>query len=337
MIIGSFAAMRAPRGKNTEENHMNFAFGRSRRISILTALLVALALAAAPARGQPKDGDKLFLWKATSKTNTVVLLGSMHLASKAMYPLPAEIEDAFAGSKTLVVEADIEKLDQVKIFKFIKEKGMYAGGETLSKSLSKTTRDSLDAYCAKKGMKAATLDPMRPWLAYMMLATLEAKAAGHSEELGIDKHFLKKARAGQKSIVELETADSQLEMFAGFSPELQEKLLAMTLEKAGKVKETLEKITAAWKTGDAKTMEKAAMGDPAKRDKESSAVLEKMFDERNVKMVDRIEGFLKAKDQYFVVVGAGHLVGPKGIVKLLEAKGYQVEQVRRAAVKKKAA
>jgi uncharacterized protein YbaP (TraB family) len=84
-------------------------------------------------------------------------------------------------------------------------------------------------------------------------------------------------------------------------------------------------------------MEEAVMGDPAKRDKESSVVIEKVFDERNVKMVDRIEAFLKAKDQYFVVVGAGHLVGPKGIVKLLEAKGYQVEQVRRAAVNKNAA
>jgi uncharacterized protein YbaP (TraB family) len=54
-------------------------------------------------------------------------------------------------------------------------------------------------------------------------------------------------------------------------------------------------------------------------------------------MVEKIEEFLKGNETVFVVVGAGHLVGPKGIVKLLEDKNYQVTQVTRApAVKKKA-
>ena len=73
---------------------------------------------------------------------------------------------------------------------------------------------------------------------------------------------------------------------------------------------------------------------PVKDVPEYKPLMEKMFDERNVKMAEAIEGFLKGNDSCFVVVGAGHLVGQKGIVKLLQDKQYQVEQVKRAPAEK---
>ena len=39
-------------------------------------------------------------------------------------------------------------------------------------------------------------------------------------------------------------------------------------------------------------------------------------------MASKIEGYLKTKETYFVVVGAGHLVGDKGIIKMLKERGY---------------
>jgi uncharacterized protein YbaP (TraB family) len=65
-------------------------------------------------------------------------------------------------------------------------------------------------------------------------------------------------------------------------------------------------------------------------------LMAKTFDERNVKMAERIETFLKDSDAYFVLVGAGHLVGDKGIVRLLQDKKYKVEQLRRNVQKKAA-
>jgi uncharacterized protein YbaP (TraB family) len=44
-------------------------------------------------------------------------------------------------------------------------------------------------------------------------------------------------------------------------------------------------------------------------------------------MASRIEEFLRTKETYFIVVGAGHLVGNKGIIEILRGKGYQVEQL----------
>jgi len=60
--------------------------------------------------------------------------------------------------------------------------------------------------------------------------------------------------------------------------------------------------------------------------KQISAIYEKLLYERNRNMSARIEEFLRTKDSYFVVVGAGHLIGNKGIVETLRRKGYVVEQ-----------
>ena len=44
-------------------------------------------------------------------------------------------------------------------------------------------------------------------------------------------------------------------------------------------------------------------------------------------MTLRIEDLLMGKETYFVIVGAGHLVGDKGIIEKLNSKGYLIEQL----------
>jgi hypothetical protein len=43
-------------------------------------------------------------------------------------------------------------------------------------------------------------------------------------------------------------------------------------------------------------------------------------------MTSKIEGFLAGTGRYFVVVGAGHLVGEEGIISLLERRGFSAQQ-----------
>ena len=52
-----------------------------------------------------------------------------------------------------------------------------------------------------------------------------------------------------------------------------------------------------------------------------------MFFDRNVKMALKLEELLKTKQSYFVIVGAGHLVGKKGILKLLNKGDYVIRQL----------
>lgn len=312
---------------------MNWALG-------LCLLLATLALGEQAAttgkNGDAKSAvDRAFLWKITSDTNTVFLAGSIHLGKKDYYPLPPEVENAFIQAKTLVVELDQSKVDLATMAKLIDKHGTYPAGQSLTKSLSKGTLDLFNAYCARKGLPVADLDRLRPWTLTMALAAPELMGIGMTTELGLENHFLTKAEKAKKPVLELESAEAQIKMLAGFSPELQEKLLAKTLTELPKLKESMEKIWATWQAGDAKGMYDEVLR-PYRENKDFRALIEKSFDERNVTMTEKIEKFLKEREPYFVLVGAGHLVGDKGIVHLLESKKYKVEQVRRAVVKKKA-
>jgi hypothetical protein len=62
--------------------------------------------------------------------------------------------------------------------------------------------------------------------------------------------------------------------------------------------------------------------DPALR-----PVYEKLFYERNARMAEALEGMLAQPRTWFVVVGAGHVVGPEGLVALLEKQGHRVRQL----------
>ena len=56
-------------------------------------------------------------------------------------------------------------------------------------------------------------------------------------------------------------------------------------------------------------------------------LMTKLLDERNTAMAAKIERFLQTPKSYFVAVGAGHLVGDKGILAQLRRKKLLVEQL----------
>ena len=178
---------------------------------------------------------------------------------------------------------------------------------------------------AKAGRLGADYTRAKPWLLSLMIMQHQLKEMGFDQSKGLDQHFMQQARDTHKAIEALETADSQLRMFSSFSDELQDQLLLTALLDASKATEILDRTFAAWTSGNTE-----AMDELINRDVRDHPVLqplmEKMFYERNDAMTEKIEKFLETGKTYFVAVGAGHLVGERGIVKQLRRKNYTVEQ-----------
>jgi uncharacterized protein YbaP (TraB family) len=53
----------------------------------------------------------------------------------------------------------------------------------------------------------------------------------------------------------------------------------------------------------------------------------RLIDARNQIWLSKIDGYLRSGQTYFVVVGAGHMAGPNGLLALLKARGCQIEQL----------
>ena len=98
-----------------------------------------------------------------------------------------------------------------------------------------------------------------------------------------------------------------------------------TLKDLNMLGQEVDNLTQAWIFGDTKSTESIIT--KKLEDKRISSIFEKLIYERNRNMALKIEDFLRKKETHFVIVGAGHLVGNKGVIEMLRGKGYLVEQL----------
>jgi len=282
-----------------------------------------LYLVSFPQREALSQEGKSFLWKAQSKASTVYLLGSIHFLKKENYPLSQKIENAFEKSDVLVVEANVQ--DQSKMnTQAILEKALYPANESIADHLSPETYEFLKREAARLGLPLELINRQRPWFLSITLDAMELMKRGYDPSYGIDNYFLSKA-TGRKKILELEGLDEQLSLLSNLSDKDQELLLALSLRDLQNADQEANKLVQAWKTGDTTGME-AVVTKSLKEDPKLVPIYEKLIYERNGRIVSKIEDYLKGNGTYFVVVGAGHLIGERGIVNSLEKKGFRVEQ-----------
>ncbi len=287
------------------------------------AALVWLA-AALSLHGQ----QKLLLWEATGEQGTAYLFGSVHTAKPEMYPLNPAIEDAYAASDTLVVEVDMNAVDQQALGQKTMALGMNFDGTTLADTLEPADLEKLKAFCAERGFPFAGLNIMKPWLAAMTLAIMEYQRQGYDFELGIDRHFLKQAAESGKTVVQLESAEFQLEMLSGFSAEMQQKFMVYQIRDLDKTTDTVDELMTAWRTGDVEALGKLMIDLGDGETNELQPVYDAMITKRNYGMAEKVAAMIDQGGVHFVVVGAGHLIGEEGLVRLLgDQDRFEVRQI----------
>ena len=269
---------------------------------------------------------KSLLYKVGSASSTVYILGSIHLAKPEIYPLDTVIEQAYKRSDILVVELDAESQESMMVMQTaMAQLGMYPNGKSLKTELSAQTYKQLQTYAVKTGLPLHMLEQMKPWVVMLQLSVMEMMRLGYSPELGIDKHFVDQAKRDKKPIMALETIAEQMALLSRDDKAYQDKLLRYTLESMSEMEPMLNKLSSSWKNGDAKAIEKMFLL-TMQDDPSLNEIYNELITKRNYMMTKKIEGFLKTKKDYFVVVGAGHVIGKEGIVDLLQQRGYKVGQ-----------
>ncbi len=267
-------------------------------------------------------------WKVSDEDNTVYLLGSIHATDGSVYPMSKAILDGFADSESLVVEANTLVHNQEEAA-YMQQKMMYTDGTTIDKVLSREVYDKYAALMQAAGMQPEVYNVLKPWAAASVAMVLNMSTSSIEASMGIDVYFLNLAYMNAKPIVEMEGIKFQTDMFESFTPQLQEMYLASMLEGGTESNETLLKMIQSWKVGDMETLEGMVFGQEAQTDTDRE-FNEKLFDIRNANMVVKCQEMLTkdTENDYFVVVGAGHMLNDNGIVEELKKLGYTVEQVK---------
>lgn len=277
-----------------------------------------LLIVAGSAAAQP------LFWKVSTKKATVYLLGSIHLADQSFYPLPEPIEKAFAESSSLVVELDPNSFSIDDLI----ANCSYRDNTTLANHLSKNGYNQVRRAFNSIKLPDFMWKFLKPFPAGLVYSNYKYLSFGISPEFGIDLHFINQARTTGKEIVQLEDFIGQTNLFDKLSDSLNEVILLKSIAEVDSSKAEMATLIEAWKNGDEKALTSLAVSKP-NMDSADSVYNRILLDERNAKMIDKIEAFLKSKGTFFVVVGTAHLLGEKGIVQTLKKnKKYKTVRVK---------
>jgi uncharacterized protein YbaP (TraB family) len=271
----------------------------------------------------PAAQDRLLIYRIKTPGAEMHILGSMHLARADIYPLRQQILDAFEAADSLVVEVDITGERELMIQQQMMLRGTYPPAENLRNHVSAQTWRELERQLPKSGLPMAAAERMKPGLVATLLTVQHMMALGLNPEQGVDRFFLDRAR-GSKRILELETVEQQIDLLVDFPD--ADLFLRQTLYQLDHLPELLNPMVESWRRGDSAALEKLVFSDELARYPEFSPVLERLFDSRNRAMAGKLVQYLQRGGRYFVVVGAGHLVGTQGIIALLEKQAYKVSQ-----------
>lgn len=286
-------------------------------------VIAAAALLVLAPHGRTTAAARDFLWKVSGKQSAIYLIGSVHMLTKEYYPLNPALDTAFKDSDLLVEEIDMSEMLAPDKQLQILTRGMLPADQPLDKVLSPATYALVNRRVSDLGLPIEPLKQFKPWLLAITLMQLELQKAGFDAELGLDKHFYNRAQKDGREVQGLETVEYQISRFDGMTMEQQDRLLADTLKELDTEMSNISKLADAWKTGDVPTVERIMLTDL----KQDPLMYERLLVERNRNWMPKLEALFTRRGRAFVVVGAAHLVGPDGLLAMLKAKGYGVEQL----------
>ncbi|MEN8183223.1 MAG: TraB/GumN family protein [Myxococcota bacterium] len=250
------------------------------------------------------------------------LLGSVHLDRPDAAPLHPLVLEAYERAPLLVLEVDLSSVSEAQLGDLMLGLGRLPPGELLRDRVSPETWRSLEAHCAEKDLPLAELEGLEPWLAALQLLGQSLVAGGLEAERGVERQLLLTSRG--KEIRGLETAQEQFALFDSLSDSLQELMLRDALRPTGPASGEAGALLDAWRHGDAAALE-ALLFTGLEERPELAPFYEATYFARNVRMAQGIEAVLAEAPYAFVVLGAGHLVGDRGVPALLRASGYAVQ------------
>jgi uncharacterized protein YbaP (TraB family) len=288
------------------------------------AVCLALPMLSEPLLGADHP---VTLWQVDGNTNSIFILGSIHLLRNSDYPIPSVIYGAYDEAEVLIMELDMDDMDPMRTQALVRELGMIADGNSLEDVIGERAYAKAAALADDLQIPLTMLAGSKPWLAAVMVETLILTRVGFDPMQGIEMHLMTKAGNDGKQLLGFETERQQLEMLDGLSLGAQRDMLLQTLKDGGRIEELLDKIIDAWRHGDTAYMEQTLLSDMSGYDE----LYDTIVVDRNRDWVRQIDGLLDDRDDYLIVVGTMHLVGQDGVPQLLQKRGLEVTQMQQNA------
>lgn len=293
------------------------------------ALLVSCGLlltfcrpAAPPQAAAPLE--KTVLWEVSGKGLPApsYLFGTIHAVCAQDLTITENIKSRLGASRQLYLELDLDDpnmlggmqgLMSMQGLLFMKD------GTTLETLLSKEDYQLVNGYFSDSlGIPLGLMKNIKPFF----LTSMVLPAVMDCQPTSWETSLSELAKAKGTEVKGLETVEEQLAFFDKISYQDQAAMLVEGLRNAGKSKEDFRSLVSLYQQGDIEALQKIVTAQSSGLGKYDQLLVT----ERNNRWVPLVEKAAREKSTFFAV-GAGHLGGPEGMVRLLRKAGYTVTPV----------
>lgn len=286
------------------------------RTSFLSALATVLFQVSAFAQTEGPLKPAL-LWKVEGPNiQPSYLFGTIHLLPEADFEMKDHVVKAFGAAERVVLELD---MDDPNMFGEMMQHIHMKDGMTLDQLFTEEEYAMVDAALfdvAKMHLNA--VNTQKPF----MLSSLFLPSFIPGNPASFEMSFVQMAVSGQKEILGLETVTEQLAVFDEIPYRDQADDVVEMLETREAYQALYAQVIDFYKAEDIEQLD-----DLLASEFESELEKEALLWGRNRNWIPRMAALAQDAPCFFAV-GAGHLAGDRGLVRLLQQAGYSVTPIK---------
>ncbi len=275
-----------------------------------------------PVVAEPTPG--LFLYEARKGQGSVLLLGTIHMGFGFDEVLTPRARARFSAATRVMTEADVSAADPERLI----QAALLPPEQSLHRTIGEGTWQKLVARVGAQ-IPEPLLDRLEPWLPSVMLGLEDLEHAldelsPRSKTRQMDVELMAEAQRSGKALSYFETVEQQVAIFDSIPLEEQVRELTRTLE--SETSAQAKSLLVAFQAGDEQALAKALFDETEIAT--SPGFYERVLYQRNERWLPIIEQEA-ARGGAFIAVGAGHLLGERGLLAALAQQGYVVERLGR--------
>ncbi len=270
------------------------------------------------------------MWRVADEDTEIILFGTFHILPDNVAWRTTTFDDAMARTETTVTEVDTDNPEALaKLAGLMQELGQNPPGVTLSDTLGPERFAQLSNVAEGYGIPPSMLETARPWFGFLQLSLAGLVKEGFDPANGVETVVKGQATQEEDAFAYLESVEFQIRALASLDgPEMLANF-DISMEQLKDLKAYSQKMVEVWRTGDLAGIEETIIA-PMRDDAPTS--YNTLIVERNknwaVQLIDWLNNGGTEEGDYFVAVGAGHLVGPESVINMMREKGWTVERIQ---------
>lgn len=264
------------------------------------------------------------------------IVGTYHLAPSSFADSIPGLDKAIAGTQQVCGELDMTDAFKPENSARLMKAQMLPEGVTLSSLFTAQQLKRLNALLLEVygtnledeafAFQMERMTPVALSTTLTLISYMKDAQSFNPMDL-IDNYFQTLALKNGKVVKGFETVDFQMDVLYGAPLEKQVNDLMCMVDHFEDTKEMVDRITKAYFSQDLQQLEEVMEAEAKFDCGTSSADTDVLVDNRNRNWVEMMPEMMGEQPTLFVV-GAAHLCGEQGVLKLLENVGYTVEGVK---------